>query len=150
MVAQDKNPLILVVEDVEETRDGIERLLKADNYRVEPAREEQDAILRAIRSKPDLILVSLGRPAADVILTAVRIRERGGACILRLEGQTRDDFQSSLGFPRFEMNLFWTAPYGNSTLYKCDSVQTPVVTTNSLNRANLMSRPENLDADDMS
>jgi CheY-like chemotaxis protein len=28
------NPMILVVEDVQETRDGFEKLLKADGYRV--------------------------------------------------------------------------------------------------------------------
>jgi two-component system, OmpR family, response regulator MprA len=78
MVAQDKNPLILVVEDIEETRDGIERLLKIDGYRVDPAREEQDAIQRAKRAKPDLILVSLGAPVTDVILKAFRIREHAG------------------------------------------------------------------------
>jgi CheY-like chemotaxis protein len=42
--------LILVVEDVEETRDGIEKLLEADGYRVDPAREEEDAIARATRN----------------------------------------------------------------------------------------------------
>ncbi len=36
--------LILVVEDVHETSEGIERLLKADRYRVALARDEVDAI----------------------------------------------------------------------------------------------------------
>lgn len=68
--------LILVVEDIEETRDGIEQLLLADGYRVEPARNEEDAVVRARRAPPHLLLVSLGGPAADVIATAVRIRDR--------------------------------------------------------------------------
>jgi hypothetical protein len=38
---------ILVTDDVEETRDGIERLLEADGYQVDPARDEADAIERA-------------------------------------------------------------------------------------------------------
>ena len=42
----------VVVEDVEETRDGIEKLLKADGYRVNPARDEDDAIERAKREPP--------------------------------------------------------------------------------------------------
>ena len=37
-------PVILVVEDVHETRDGIEKLLKADGYRVVAARDELDGI----------------------------------------------------------------------------------------------------------
>jgi len=70
------HPLILVVEDVEETRDGIEELLKADGYRVDPARDEEDAVARAGRESPRLILVSLPGPEADVIATAGRIRRR--------------------------------------------------------------------------
>jgi DNA-binding response OmpR family regulator len=67
--------LILVVEDVEETRDGIEKLLKADGYRVDPARGEEDAVVRARRESPNLILVSLG-PQVDILATVRRIRER--------------------------------------------------------------------------
>ena len=52
--------LILVMEDVEETRDGIEKLLQVDGYRVDPARNEEDAIRRATRECPDLILISPG------------------------------------------------------------------------------------------
>jgi CheY-like chemotaxis protein len=67
---------ILVVEDIEETRDGIEELLQADGYRVKPARSERDAIESALRQRPDLILVSLAGVSGDVVGTARRIRER--------------------------------------------------------------------------
>jgi two-component system response regulator MprA len=69
---------ILVVEDIEETRDGIEKLLKVDGYRVEAARDEEGAVESARRKRPDLILVSLGGLARDVIATARHIRERAG------------------------------------------------------------------------
>jgi len=68
--------IILVVEDVEETRDGIEVLLKVDGYRLIPARHEEDAVERARRERPDLILVSSGGRGTDVIATAGRIRKR--------------------------------------------------------------------------
>jgi len=68
-------PFILVVEDVEEIRDGIEELLKVDGYRVDPARDEQDAILRAKREAPDLILVSLQGRHVQVVEAARRIRK---------------------------------------------------------------------------
>lgn len=68
-------PLILVVEDVHETRDGIEKLLTTDGYRVSLARDEQDAIDNAKRTRPDLILVSLAGAAPKVILSARNIRE---------------------------------------------------------------------------
>lgn len=70
--------IILVVEDVEETRDGIEELLKADGYRVEPARTVEDAILRAKLQPPDLLLVSLAGPTARVIHSAKQIRQEAG------------------------------------------------------------------------
>jgi len=69
-------PIILVVEDVHETRDGIETLLMADGYRVAPARDERDAIERAQRTRPDLILVGLAGSAPDVVLIARNIRAR--------------------------------------------------------------------------
>ena len=68
--------LILVVEDVRETSDGIERLLKADNYRVTLARDELDAIESAKLRPPDLILVTWTGLAAEILATVRRIRER--------------------------------------------------------------------------
>lgn len=68
--------IVLVADDVEETRDGIEKLLSADGYCVDPARTEDDAVDKARRQPPDLILVSLGGPPIDVITTAARIRRR--------------------------------------------------------------------------
>lgn len=69
------NPIILVVEDVHETRDGIEKLLKADGYRVVSARDEFDGIENARRQRPDLILVSLSGSPSDVLGSGRRIRE---------------------------------------------------------------------------
>ena len=68
-------PLILVVEDVHETRYGMEKLLTADGYRVSLARDEADAIENAEQKCPDLILVSLPSSPSDVILAATRIRK---------------------------------------------------------------------------
>jgi CheY-like chemotaxis protein len=67
---------VLVVEDVAETRDGIEGLLNTDGYRVTVARDEHDAIEIARLKTPDLILVSLAGPPPEVIVAARRIRQR--------------------------------------------------------------------------
>ncbi|MGH9968937.1 MAG: response regulator [Pyrinomonadaceae bacterium] len=72
---KENDTIILVVEDVHETRDGIEKLLKADGYRVAVARDEPDAIASAQRQSPDLILVSLAGLPREVIFSASRIRE---------------------------------------------------------------------------
>jgi CheY-like chemotaxis protein len=73
-----RRPIILVCDDVEETRDGINRLLTDDGYVVDPARNEADAVERARRQRPDLILVSFGGSAADVMAAGRRIRDRAG------------------------------------------------------------------------
>lgn len=69
--------IILVVEDVNETRDGIEKLLKADGYRVTLARDEKDAIESAQREPPNLILVSVAGLPHEVVIAARHIRELG-------------------------------------------------------------------------
>jgi CheY-like chemotaxis protein len=53
-----KRWLILVVEDVYETRAGIDTLLKANGYRVAFASTEGEPINRTRPERPDLILVS--------------------------------------------------------------------------------------------
>lgn len=73
------NPIILVVEDVHETRDGIEKLLKVDGYRVVLARDEFDGIENAQRQRPNLILLSLAGTPSEVLISARRIRESAGA-----------------------------------------------------------------------
>lgn len=80
MTTEEKIPaIILVVEDVHETRDGIETLLTADHYRVAVARNEGDAIENARRTKPDLILVCLAGSPREVIFSALSIRQRAEA-----------------------------------------------------------------------
>jgi CheY-like chemotaxis protein len=69
---------ILVVEDVQETRDAIEALLERDGYSVDQARDEDDAVRRVLSNRPDLILVSLGGTADELVRAARRIRRRGG------------------------------------------------------------------------
>jgi CheY-like chemotaxis protein len=67
--------LILVVEDVHEISDGIERLLKTDGYRVVLARDELEAIESAQLTQPDLILVNWTGLSGEVLATVRRIRE---------------------------------------------------------------------------
>jgi CheY-like chemotaxis protein len=75
---QEQRSFILVVEDVEETRYGIERLLTASGYHVSTARDEEEAIQKASLHHPDLILISLGLDAVQALPVARRIRERAG------------------------------------------------------------------------
>lgn len=73
---QHRTRLILVVEDDGETRNGIEMLLEAKGYAVNPACNEEDAVAKATCKHPDLILVSSGSKPLQVIVMARRIRTR--------------------------------------------------------------------------
>jgi len=63
---------------VEETRNGIRRLLAAKGYQVNTAGDEDEAVLKAGVVRPDLILISLGLNPTRVVATGRRIRERAG------------------------------------------------------------------------
>ena len=76
ITADHSSHLILIVEDVHETRDGIEKLLIADGYRVALARDERDAVETAQLKQPDLILVSLAGLPSEVLFASRQIRER--------------------------------------------------------------------------
>jgi CheY-like chemotaxis protein len=67
---------ILVVDDVQETRDAIEELLKRDGYCIIPARDEDEAIERARCNSPDLILISLGGSSDRVVNAGRRLRAK--------------------------------------------------------------------------
>lgn len=75
---QERRSVILVVEDVEETRNGIKRLLAANGYQASTAEDEEEAVLKAGLQRPDLILISLGFSPTRVVATARRLRERAG------------------------------------------------------------------------
>lgn len=72
---KNSGPLILVVEDIEEIRDGIEKLLLVDGYRVEPARTLPEATLKAILHPPNLVVLCPAGPSSQVIRAAHRLRQ---------------------------------------------------------------------------
>jgi DNA-binding response OmpR family regulator len=69
---------ILIVEDVQETREVIEDLLRRDGYVLSEARDEDEAVEKISVHRPDLILVSIGGVPKAVLETVQRIRSRSG------------------------------------------------------------------------
>lgn len=69
---------ILVVEDVQETSDAIEALLRRDGYRTYSARDEAGAVERVRLSHPDLVLISLAGTSNEMLNRARQIRESSG------------------------------------------------------------------------
>ena len=71
----EKSRLILVVEDVYETRAGIDTLLKATGYRVVLAGGEREVLSRTLPERPNLILVSGAGLPNNVLVTVGRLRK---------------------------------------------------------------------------
>ena len=71
----EQSQLILVVEDVYETRAGIDTLLKATGYRVVLAGAEQEPINSTRPERPDLILLSGAGLPNNVLIKVDRIRK---------------------------------------------------------------------------
>ena len=66
---------ILVVNDVEATRQGIKEMLTDDGYQIETAEDEHNAVNEASCRHFDLLLVSLEGETEEVIESVRRIRE---------------------------------------------------------------------------
>jgi two-component system KDP operon response regulator KdpE len=80
-------PLILVVEDDEETRSAIARVLRGRGYRVSEAADGRTAAERWEARRPDLVLLDLGLPDQDGLELVGRIRRDAATPILILSGR---------------------------------------------------------------
>ena len=71
-------PLVLVVEDFEDNRFMMRRLLEMSVYRVVEAVNGNQAVEAAAREQPDIILMDLSLPQLDGLAATRRIREQQG------------------------------------------------------------------------
>jgi CheY-like chemotaxis protein len=72
----DQRPTVLVVEDFEDNRFMMRRLLEMSGYRVVEAVNGQQAVETAGRERPDIILMDLSLPMLDGLAATRRIREQ--------------------------------------------------------------------------
>ena len=68
----------MVVEDFEDNRFMMRRLLEMSGYRVVEAVNGQQAVETARRERPDIILMDLSLPMLDGLAATRRIREQDG------------------------------------------------------------------------
>ncbi len=68
-------PTVLVVEDFEDNRFMMRRLLEMSGYRVVEAVNGEQAVETAARERPDLILMDLSLPKLDGLAATRRIRQ---------------------------------------------------------------------------
>jgi two-component system, cell cycle response regulator DivK len=73
---ENKGQTILVVEDYEDTRLMLKKLLESKGYHVLEAINGQEAVEMAGRERPDLILMDLDLPVLDGIGATQRIRSQ--------------------------------------------------------------------------
>src|ERR671929_306014 len=74
----DSRPVVLVVEDFEDNRFMMRRLLEMSGYRVVEAVNGEQAVEAARRERPDIILMDLSLPMLDGLTATRRIREQDG------------------------------------------------------------------------
>ena len=79
MQKQDKPLTVLLVEDTEDNRFMMRRLLEMSGYRVIEAVNGKQAVEAAISERPDLILMDLSLPMLDGLAATRRIREQNGS-----------------------------------------------------------------------
>jgi len=72
------NKLFLVVEDFEDSRFMMRRLLEMAGYDVLEASDGEQAVTMAVESKPVLILMDLSLPKLDGLAATRKIRQKKG------------------------------------------------------------------------
>ncbi len=77
-VTEATRPTVLVVEDFEDNRFMMRRLLEMSGYRVVEAVNGNQAVEMAESERPDIILMDLSLPMLDGLAATRRIRERNG------------------------------------------------------------------------
>lgn len=70
------SPLVLIVEDHEDTRFLLRYLLEMRGYRVIEAKDGEDAVRQAVTLTPDLVLMDRSLPRMDGLSATRRIHER--------------------------------------------------------------------------
>ncbi len=90
----DEKPLILIADDEEYFRNIFSIKLKAEGFRVETAENGEEAVQKAGKLRPDLILMDVRMPKMDGINATLKLKE---------DQDTKDIkvvFLTSLGEPR--------------------------------------------------
>ena len=97
MKAEAKPPTVLLVEDTEDNRFMMRRLLEMTGYRVVEAMNGEEAVKLAQRESPHLILMDLSLPVIDGLAATRLIRklpELESTPIIAVSAHDTSDFQS--------------------------------------------------------
>lgn len=91
-------PLVLVVEDHEDTRMMLKMMLEMRGYRVAEAGDGEEGVALARRERPRLVIMDATLPRLDGIAATRRIRSDSslaGVPVVFLSGHARPDFRAA-------------------------------------------------------
>ncbi len=74
-------PLVLVVDDDPDILEAVGEILEGEGYRVDRARNGEEALARVEAERPSAVLLDLLMPVMDGFAVARALRERAGAPI---------------------------------------------------------------------
>lgn len=86
---------ILVVDDDEDTRDSLCKLLELNGHRVDAAADGETALRLAVASDPDIVFLDIGLPQVDGFEVAEQLRRTaqcGNAFIVALSGYGEEKY----------------------------------------------------------
>jgi two-component system, cell cycle response regulator DivK len=86
-----KESVVLVVEDFEDSRFMMRRLLEMSGYRVVEASDGEQAVKLALQERPALVLMDLSLPKLDGLSATRRIRQRKGSANLPIVAVSAHD-----------------------------------------------------------
>jgi CheY-like chemotaxis protein len=97
MKTQEQHPTVLLVEDSEDNRFMMHRLLEMSGYEVVEATNGEDAVRLAESERPDLILMDLSLPVIDGLAATRAIRKLDAlkqTPIVAVSAHDTSDFQA--------------------------------------------------------
>lgn len=95
---RDASPLVLVVEDHEDTRTFLKTMLEMRGYRVAEAGDGEEGVRLALRERPRLVIMDASLPRLDGLAATRRIRSDAALArvpIVFLSGHAQSDFRAS-------------------------------------------------------
>ncbi len=81
---------VLVVDDEMQIRRFLRISLEANGYQVYEAANGQDALLKAVQIKPDLVILDLGLPDLDGVAVLKRLREWSSVSVIILSARDQE------------------------------------------------------------